>query len=94
LGHKIRCYVLEDGRRILNAEDIDAFFGLDELEINCYNCNKAIMGLRKQLKELQAKDPRMFSALVTETRIKKGLKFFCGDCEDEIKITRLQNKVK
>ena len=26
-GHSIRCYVLNDGRRVLNADDVEKFFG-------------------------------------------------------------------
>lgn len=31
-GHSIRCYVLSDGQRVLNADDVEAFFGLDVVE--------------------------------------------------------------
>lgn len=27
-GHKLRCYVLNDGRRIFNAQDIEDLFGV------------------------------------------------------------------
>jgi hypothetical protein len=27
MGHKLRCYTLADGRRIINADDVSAFLG-------------------------------------------------------------------
>ncbi len=32
IGKKLRTYVLEDGRRMVNADDMNAFFGVSSFE--------------------------------------------------------------